>query len=124
MKTYRKALLIVSALAITVSVAFASPAVQKQESKANAKQSQKAPAAKPATHTVQGTIVSITPDSVTIREADGKEMTLALDSQTQRSGNLVVGSRLTAHYRDEGGKHAATSVQERVAAAKKPKSKK
>ena len=123
MKIYRKALVILSALAITGTLAFASAAVQKEESQASAKKSQKAPAAQPAakTHAVQGSITAIAPDSVTIREANGKEITLALEKETQRAGNLVVGTNVTANYRDQDGKHVASSIKERGIAAKPKK---
>ena len=116
MNIYRKALAIVSALAITGTVALAVPAAQETESKAPAKQSQKAQPKPAKTHAVQGSIASITADSVTIREANGKETTLVLDKQTQRAGSLVAGNQVTARYRDEDGKHIATSLHEQRAA--------
>jgi hypothetical protein len=114
MKIYRKALVIVSALAFSGTLAFASPAMQKEESQAPAKNSQKAPAAQPAvkTHTVEGNITSMSSDSVTIREANGKEVKLALEKDTQREGTLAVGTNVTASYRDHGGKHIANSIKE------------
>jgi hypothetical protein len=123
MNIYRKALAIVSALAITGTVALAVPAAQETESKAPAKQSQKAQPKPSKTEAVHGSITSITADSVTIREANGKETTLVLDKQTQRAGNLVAGSQVTARYRDEDGKHIAASLHEQTAAAKPKKGK-
>ena len=123
MKIYRKALVMLLALGITGSAAFASPARQKEESQAPAKESQKAPPAKPAakTHALQGSIASITSDSVTIRKADGTEITLVLEKETQRAGNLTAGTNVTTRYRDQDGKHIASSIKEHGIAAKPKK---
>ena len=120
MKIYRKALVILSAVAISGTLAFGSGAMQKDESQAPAKGSQKAPAAESAgkTHAVHGSIVSIGTDSVTLRKADGTQITLVLDKATQRAGNLSVGTNAAASYRDVDGKHVASSIKEGSAAGK------
>jgi hypothetical protein len=120
MKIYRKALGILTALAISGTLAFGSVAMQKDESQAPAKGSQKAPAAESAdkTHAVRGSIVSMAPDSVTLRKADGTQITLVLEKATQRAGNLSVGTNVAANYRDVNGKHVASSIKEGAAAGK------
>ena len=123
MKIYRKTLVILSALAISGTLAFGSAAMQKDESQAAAKGSQKAPAAESAgkTHAVRGSIVSIGPDSVTLRKADGTQITLVLEKATQRAGNLSVGTNVAANYRDVNGKHVASSIKEGATAGKSTK---
>ncbi len=123
MKTYRKTLVILSALAISGTLAFGSAAMQKDESQAPAKGSQKAPAAESAgkTQAVRGSIVSIGPDSVTLRKANGKQITLVLEKATQRAGNLSVGTNVAASYRDVNGKHVASSIKEGATAGKSSK---
>jgi len=46
---------------------------------------------------------------------------VALEKETQRAGNLVVGTNVTANYRDQDGKHVASSIKERGIAAKPKK---
>ncbi len=46
---------------------------------------------------------------------------MALEKETQRAGNLVVGTNVTANYRDQDGKHVASSIKERGIAAKPKK---
>jgi hypothetical protein len=123
MKIYRKTLVVLSALAISGTLAFGSAAMQKDESQAPAKGSQKAPAAESAgkTQSVRGSIVSIDPDSVTLRKADGTQITLALEKATQRAGNLSVGTNVAANYRDVNGKHVASSIKEGATTGKSTK---
>jgi hypothetical protein len=105
MKIYRTALVILAALAISASLPFASAAAQYGGSQAPATQSTT------GTHAVKGSIVSMTPDSVTIRETDGTKITLALDKDTKRTGDLSAGKDVTANYRSEKGKHVASSIK-------------
>jgi hypothetical protein len=105
MKIYRTGLVILAALAMSVSLPFASTAAQYGGSQAPATQSTT------GTHAVKGSIVSMAPDSVTIRETDGTNIKLALDKDTERTGDLSVGKDVTANYRDEKGKHIASSIK-------------
>lgn len=88
----------------------------------------------PATHFTQGTITSIQANQLVIsRTVRGKAapMTFALTPQTERTGNLVAGSRVSVQYRESNNQNIAAAVRELPAdsAAKsgkttlKPKSK-
>lgn len=105
MKTYRTVLVILAALAISVTLPFSAAAAQYGGSQAPSTESTT------ATHAVKGSIASMAPDSVTIRETDGTKITLALDKDTQRTGDLSVGKDVTANFRNEKGKHVASSIK-------------
>jgi hypothetical protein len=88
----------------------------------------------PATHFTQGTITSIQANQLVIsRMVHGKaaQMTFALNAQTERTGTLAAGSRVTVQYREANNENVAAAVRELPAdsAAKtgkttlKPKSK-
>ena len=88
----------------------------------------------PATHFTQGTITSIQANQLVIsRMVHGKaaQMTFALNAQTERTGTLVAGARVSVQYREANNQNVAAAVREMRAddAAKtsntslKPKSK-
>jgi len=88
-----------------------------------------APAAKPAkatTHVMNGTVESIsgTGDSMSIvikgSGSTDKPVTLMLNSTTTKTGNLVQGAKVNAHYRVDGSQNIATSI---TASAAKPAAK-
>lgn len=82
---------------------------------AGQKNTKGSPQAKPTTHVTQGTIASIDDSKLVIdRKGKGKDkqMTVMLDPQTQRSGNLAVGSRVSVQYREENSQMMATAVRE------------
>jgi hypothetical protein len=96
--------------------------------------SPQAKASQPATHFTQGTITSIQASQLVItKTVHGKaaQMTFALTPDTQRTGNLVAGSRVSVQYREANNQNIAAAVMELPAnsAAKsgkttfKPKSK-
>jgi hypothetical protein len=69
-----------------------------------------------AQHMVVGKITSIDANQVVVSEkVKGKEqsMTYKLDSSTQRSGNLTVGTPVTIQYRSENNQNVATTLRER-----------
>ena len=105
------------ALILGLSAALCAPAVAAQKDT-------KAKASKPTTHVTQGTIVSINGTQLVLDQTvRGKaaQTTLTLNPQTQRTGNLIAGHRVTAQYREENGQKVATAVRERAAkAAGKP----
>jgi len=78
----------------------------------------------PATHFTQGTITSIEANRMVIaRKVRGKaeQVTFAMTSQTQRTGNLVAGSRVSVQYREGDKQNVAAAVRELTAkAAAKP----
>jgi len=76
-------------------------------------------AAKPAkatTHVTTGTVESITgtgaATTVVIKgsKSTDKPVTLSFDSATTKSGDLVQGAKVNAHYRVDNGKNIATSI--------------
>jgi hypothetical protein len=69
-----------------------------------------------AQHMAVGKITSIDPNQVIVSEmVKGKEqtMTYKLESSTQRSGNLTVGTPVTIQYRSENNENVATTLRER-----------
>ena len=78
----------------------------------------------PATHFTQGTITSIQANQLVItRKIRGKpeQVTFAINSQTQQSGNLVPGARVSVQYREQDHQNVAAAVREMAAeAASKP----
>ena len=80
----------------------------------------KAPAtAKPAkatTHVMTGTVDSITGSGAATTlvikgsKSTDKPVTLAFDAATTKTGDLVQGAKVNAHYRVENGKNIATTV--------------
>jgi hypothetical protein len=69
-------------------------------------------------HMAVGKITSIDANQVVVSEkVKGKDqtMTYKLDSSTQRSGNLTVGTPVTIQYRTENNQNVATTLRERSA---------
>ena len=81
-------------------------------------------ASKPTTHSTKGTIASINADTLVINQTvHGKpqQLTLTLNPQTQRSGDLAAGNPVTVQYRQESNQKVATAVRESSAkSASKP----
>jgi hypothetical protein len=74
----------------------------------------------PATHFTQGTIDSIEANRVVIStKVRGKtaQVSFVMDSQTQRSGNLAAGTRVSVQYREAGSQKIAAAVRELTAKA-------
>ena len=69
----------------------------------------------PATHFTQGTITSIDANQMVItKKVRGKaeQVTFAMNSQTQQSGNLAAGTRVSVQYREGGSQKIAAAVRE------------
>ena len=69
----------------------------------------------PATHFTQGTITSINANEIVItKKVRGKaeQAKFAINSQTQRSGDLTAGHPVTVQYREENQQKIATAVRE------------
>jgi len=79
--------------------------------------------AKATTHVMTGTVDSITGSgaatTLVIKGAKStdKPVTLAFDAATTKTGDLVQGAKVNAHYRVENGKNIATSVTVEAAKA-------
>jgi hypothetical protein len=78
-----------------------------------------AAAAKPAkatTHVMAGTVESITGSGAATTlvikgsKSTDKPVTLAFDAATTKTGDLVQGAKVNAHYRVDNGKNIATSI--------------
>jgi hypothetical protein len=66
------------------------------------------------THVTRGTITSLDPDRLVIRQKgkDGKEMSFALDTHTARPARLALGDDVTVRYRTQNHENIATGVQQ------------
>src|SRR5205807_1380403 len=81
--------------------------------------SPQATTSQPATHFTQGTIASIQSNQLVItKSVRGKtaqkteEITFTLTSQTQRTGNLIAGTRVSVQYREANKQNVAAAVRE------------
>ena len=104
------------ACAVAVTLNTAVSAAQKgATAKSNPPATPQAKTNRPATHFTQGTIASIETNQLVItRKIRGKseQVSFAFDSQTQRSGNLVAGSRVSVQYRENHNQNVAAAVRE------------
>ena len=72
----------------------------------------------PATHFTQGTIASIEANRMVISsKVRGKtaQVSFVMDSQTQRSGNLAAGPRVSVQYREASSQKIVAAVRELTA---------
>jgi hypothetical protein len=73
------------------------------------------PAAKATVHSARGVVKSMDPASLVITEKTGKkkshDVTFVLDSSTQKTGSLAVGSTVQVKYRNAASQHVATEVR-------------
>ena len=115
------------AFAIVVTLGTAVSAAQKQpKANQNPPAGPQAKTSQPATHFTQGTITSIEANLLVItRKIRGKaeQVSFQINSQTQRSGNLVSGNRVSVQYREADHQNIAATVRElpQEAAAKSGK---
>jgi hypothetical protein len=75
---------------------------------------------KPATHSTKGTIASVNGDTMVINQivrGKAQQLTVTLNSDTQRSGDLTAGHLVTVQYREEDEQKIATAVRESGAKA-------
>ena len=100
-------------LTLSVAVAQTKPAATPAASKP----------AKTTTHVMNGTVESISGsgDAMTVvvkgSKSTDKPVTLTLNSATTKTGDLVQGAKVNAHYRVDGGTNIATNI---TASAAKP----
>jgi hypothetical protein len=105
------------AAGITAALCVVAVSAGQRNNKAvsNPPASPQAKTSQPATHFTQGTITSIQANQIVItRTVRGKagQMTFTLTPQTQRSGNLVAGTRVSVQYREANNQNIATAVSE------------
>jgi hypothetical protein len=111
-------------VAVTLSTAITSP--QRAKASANPPASPQAKTSQPATHFTQGTIASIDANQLVItKKVRGKaqQVTFAINSETQRSGNLATGSRVSIQYREIDRRNIAAAVRELAAESAAERSK-
>src|SRR5438552_17005218 len=109
------------ACVVVVTLGTAVSAAQKQTKvKPNPPASPQAKTSQPATHFTQGTITSIEANQMVItKKVRGKaeQVTFAINPQTQQSGNLVAGIRVSVQYREVDHQNVAAAVRELPAEA-------
>ena len=101
--------------AMIVTLSVASVGSQNDKAKSNPPAAPQAKTTQPATHFTQGTITSIDANRVVInRQVRGKaeQAAFTLNSQTQRSGNLVAGTHVSVQYRENNNENIAAAVRE------------
>jgi hypothetical protein len=98
----------ITALAVSAAPAFASsskaaadkkPAASAGESK-NSKGEKK----------LQGTVLSLTDDTMVIRAGKGKDEVFKIDPSTRKSGDISAGNKVTVNYHNHGSQHVATDI--------------
>ena len=109
MASHTRILSIAGVLALGALTAFAAP-------QGTAKSSTKTSTPKVSTHVVEGSVVAVSNDSLTLRSGK-KDMTFKLNSETQKPASLAAGSQVSVNYHDEANQHLATSIQPSAAKA-------
>ena|SRR5215470_3319032 len=105
----------VAGITAAVCVVAVSAGQRNNKAVSNPPASPQAKTSQPATHFTQGTITSIQANQIVItRTVRGKagQMTFMLTPQTQRSGNLVAGTRVSVQYREANNQNIAAAVSE------------
>lgn len=103
------------ALALAAAPVFASnpqtstPAASKDKTTAKAKD-----------HVLQGSVVSSSGDTLTVRTGK-KDMIFKIDPSAPKPSSMAPGSEIAVTYREEGKQHVATSIE--PAAVKAPSTK-
>jgi NH3-dependent NAD+ synthetase len=106
---------LVAGITAALCVVAVSAGQRNNKAVSNPPASPQAKTSQPATHFTQGTITSIQANQIVItRTVRGKagQMTFTLTPQTQRSGNLVAGTRVSVQYREANNQNIATAVSE------------
>ena len=120
MASHTRILSIAGVLALGALTAFAAPQGTAKSSE-SAKTKTSAP--KVSTHVVEGSVVAINNDSMTVRSGK-KDMTFKLNSATQKPASLAAGSQVSVNYHDEANQHLATSIEPAATKANKAPTKK
>jgi hypothetical protein len=121
MASHTRILSIAGVLALGALTAFAAPQGAAKSSSASEKTKTSAP--KVSTHVVEGSVVAVSNDSLTVRSGK-KDMTFKLNSTTQKPASLAAGSQVSVNYHDEANQHLATSIEPAAAKANKASTKK
>ena len=121
MASHTRILSIAGVLALGALTAFAAPQGAAKSSSDSAKTKTSAP--KVSNHVVEGSVVAVSNDSLTVRSGK-KDMTFKLNSATQKPASLAAGSEVSVNYHDEANQHLATSIEPAAAKANKASTKK
>jgi hypothetical protein len=116
MQSKSKRLALISVVALSL-MAF-SAARKNIEANPNPPASPQATTSQPATHFTQGMITSIEANHMVITKkvrGKAKSMAFEINSQTQRSGNLVTGTRVSVQYREVDRQNIAAAVRQLAA---------
>jgi hypothetical protein len=111
-------------IAVTLSTEIST--TQRAKASTNPPASPQAKTSQPATHFTQGTIASIDANQLVItKKVRGKaqQVAFAINSETQRSGNLATGSRVSVQYREIDRRNIAAAVRELAAESAAERSK-
>jgi hypothetical protein len=112
--------LIVGGALTLAGTGYASQAAQSPAAAPAAKQTAKA-SSKAMTSVTRGTIKSIDDKQIVVErklKSGTKDMTFAMNSNTQKQGDLKAGEQVVVHYRKDNNQEVATMV--RTAKAAKP----
>src|SRR5262249_46663030 len=112
-----KRLALICSVGLAFSTAF-STGRKSIEANPNPPATPQATKSQPATHFTQGMITSIEANHMAItRKVRGKakSMEFEINSQTQRSGNLVTGTRVSVQYREVDHQNIAAAVRQLAA---------
>jgi hypothetical protein len=114
MQFHLKRFALIGGLTVTLCAAILGGQT-KVKASPNSPASPQAKTSQPATHFTQGTIASIEANRMLIsRKVRGKtvQVSFVMDSQTQRSGNLAAGNRVSVQYREASSQKIAAAVRE------------
>ena len=109
-----------------LTVGLCAPLAASQKDLKNPPASPQATNHQPASHVTLGTIASMGANQLVLNRkgrGKGQQVTFTLNSQTQQTGNLTPGSRVSIQYREENHQKVASAVREIASksAAKPPK---
>ena len=116
MQVQLKRFALIGGLAVTLCAAALAQTNTKASKNPPASPPAKTP--QPATHFTQGTIASIEANRMVISsKVRGKtaQVSFVMDSQTQRSGNLAAGTRVSVQYREASSQKIVAAVRELTA---------
>ena len=63
-------------------------------------------------HAARGSVLTMNDQVLVVRVKKDKDLTVAITPDTERIGDISSGKYVTVHYRNEKGRHIATSIQQ------------
>jgi len=61
-------------------------------------------------HTLEGTVITMTDNTLVLRVGKKKDETFKLEPSTQKSAGIGTGNKVTVNYHEDGKQHVATDV--------------